>query len=379
MYHTGDVVRYLNDGNISFVGRRDAQVKIRGFRIELTEVEEVIRRFQGIKDATVAAFDEEGGGKYIAAYVVSDEQIDIVKLNAFIMETKPPYMVPAVTMQIDRIPLNQNQKVNKRALPKPQKAVEEMIPPKNEMQQRICDCIAEAIGHREFGITTDIQFAGLTSISAIKLNVLLAKKFDVAIKTNDIRENPTVVQLERFLLGAEKSEIHEVREVYPLTNAQAGIFVDCTANMGTTVYNIPYLFWLSSKIDLIRLKEAVEQTVEVHPYLKVQLFMDEDGEIRQRRNDHLEYATEIIDGMDREKLVRPFPLFHEPLFRFEIHRTHEGSYLFLDVHHLIADGTSLSVILSDIDRAYQGEKLTAEVYTAYDAALDNERDRKSVV
>lgn len=101
--------------------------------------------------------------------------------------------------------------------------------------------------------------------------------------------------------------------------------------------------------------------------------MDEDGEIRQRRNDHLEYTTEIIDGMDREKLVRPFPLFQEPLFRFEIHRTHEGSYLFLDVHHLIADGTSLSVILSDIDRAYQGEKLTAETYTAYDAALDNER------
>ena len=61
-----------------------------------------------------------------------------------------------------------------------------------------------------------------------------------------------------------------------------------------------------------------------------------------------------------EKLVRPFPLFHEPLFRFEIYRTHEGSYLFLDVHHLIADGTSLSIILSDIDRAYQGEKLTAE-------------------
>ncbi|HBI61913.1 MAG TPA: non-ribosomal peptide synthetase, partial [Lachnospiraceae bacterium] len=163
MYHTGDVVRCLNDGNISFVGRRDAQVKIRGFRIELTEVEEVIRRFPGIKDATVAAFDEESGGKYIAAYVVSDDQIDINKLNAFIMETKPPYMVPAVTMQIDRIPLNQNQKVNKRALPKPQKAVEEMIPPKNEMQERICDCIAEAIGHREFGITTDIQFAGLTS------------------------------------------------------------------------------------------------------------------------------------------------------------------------------------------------------------------------
>lgn len=373
LYHTGDVVRFLNDGNVAFVGRRDAQVKIRGFRIELTEVEEVIRRFPGIKDATVAAFDADGGGKYIAAYVVSDEQVDIDALNAFILETKPPYMVPAVTMQIDKIPLNQNQKVNRRALPKPEKAPEEIVPPKNEMQQRICDCIAEAVGHREFGITTDIYLAGLTSISAIKLNVLLAKEFDIVIRTNDLKENPTVLMLESFLLGAKKVQTYGVRDVYPLTNTQTGVFVDCMANMGTTVYNIPYLFRLSPGIDLLRLKEAVEKTVEAHPYLKVQLFMDEDGEIRQRRRDDWKYTAEIRDGMDMEKLVRPFGLFHEPLFRFEIYRTHDGCYLFLDVHHLIADGTSLAIILSDIGRAYAGETLAQETYTAYDAALDQER------
>ncbi len=75
-------------------------------------MEEVIRRFPGIKDATVAAFTEQSGGKYIAAYVVSDETVDVEAMNAFIEESKPPYMVPAVTMQIDKIPLNQNQKVN---------------------------------------------------------------------------------------------------------------------------------------------------------------------------------------------------------------------------------------------------------------------------
>lgn len=115
LYHSGDVARYLPDGNIQIIGRKDSQVKVRGFRIELSEVEEVIRRYEGIKDATVVAFDDpNGGGKYIAAYVVSDGQVDINKLNDFIKETKPPYMVPAVTMQIDKIPLNQNQKVNKK-------------------------------------------------------------------------------------------------------------------------------------------------------------------------------------------------------------------------------------------------------------------------
>ena len=114
IYRTGDIVRYLPSGDIQFVGRRDGQVKIRGFRIELKEVEGIIREFPGIKDATVQAFDEEGGGKFIAAYIVSDNQVDIEALNNFIMEEKPPYMVPAVTMQIDAIPLNQNQKVNTR-------------------------------------------------------------------------------------------------------------------------------------------------------------------------------------------------------------------------------------------------------------------------
>ena len=126
VYRTGDIVRYLPDGNLDFVGRNDGQVKIRGFRIELSEVERIIREFEGIKDATVAAFDEPGGGKFIAAYVVSDSKVDIQKLNEFILANKPSYMVPAVTMQIDKIPLNQNQKVNKRALPKPEKKAQNL-------------------------------------------------------------------------------------------------------------------------------------------------------------------------------------------------------------------------------------------------------------
>ena len=81
MYHTGDIVRHMENGSIQFIGRRDAQVKVRGFRIELTEVEEIVRKFEGIKDATVAAFDDPAGGKYLAAYVVSDEKVDIDKLK----------------------------------------------------------------------------------------------------------------------------------------------------------------------------------------------------------------------------------------------------------------------------------------------------------
>ncbi len=372
LYHSGDVARYLPDGNIQIIGRKDSQVKVRGFRIELSEVEEVIRRYEGIKDATVVAFDDpNGGGKYIAAYVVSDSQVDINKLNDFIKETKPPYMVPAVTMQIDKIPLNQNQKVNKKALPLPERKVEEIVKPKNETQQKLFDCIAEVLGYTEFGITTDIYEAGLTSITAIKLNILISKAFDIVIKTSDIKDHPTIQMLEGFVKTAGKETKREIQENYPLTNTQEGIFIECTANMGSTIYNIPYLLKLDKKVDLDKLAEAIDSTVAAHPYLKTRLFMSDEGEVLQKRDDAFIYKTQIINGMNRETLVRPYMLFNEQLFRFEIHRTCDGNYLFLDIHHIVADGTSLGIILNDINRAYSGEKLEVEAYTSYDLALDN--------
>ena len=331
----------------------------------------MIRRYEGIRDATVVAFDDPNGGKYIAAYVVSDSTVDINALNDFIKETKPAYMVPAVTMQIDKIPLNQNQKVNKKALPLPEKKAAEIIKPENEVQQILFDCIAEVLGYTDFGITTDIYEAGLTSITAIKLNILISKAFDIVIKTSDIKNHPTIRMMEEFVKTAGKESKREVQESYPLTNTQEGIFIECTANMGSTIYNIPYLLKLDNKVDLDRLAEAIDSTVEAHPYLKTRLFMDDNGNVLQKRNDGLSYKTPILNGMNRDTLVRPYMLFNEQLFRFEIYRTCDGNYLFLDLHHIVADGTSLAIIINDIIRAYSGEKLDPEGYTSYDLALDN--------
>ena len=170
---------------------------------------------------------------------------------------------------------------------------------------------------------------------------------------------------------AGKETKREIQENYPLTNTQEGIFIECTANMGSTIYNIPYLLKLDKKVDLDKLAEAIDSTVAAHPYLKTRLFMSDEGEVLQKRDDALTYKTQIINGMNRETLVRPYMLFNEQLFRFEIHRTCDGNYLFLDIHHIVADGTSLGIILNDINRAYSGEKLEVEEYTSYDLALDN--------
>ena len=370
MYHTGDIVRFLPDGNIQFIGRRDGQVKIRGFRIELTEVEEIIRRFPGIQDAAVAAFDEPSGGKYIAAYVVSDHTVDVEALNAFIEESKPPYMVPAVTMQIDRIPLNQNQKVNKRALPVPERKQEEMVLPKGEVQQKIFDCVAEVVGHQQFGVTTDIYHAGLTSIGAVKLNVILSDAFAGAvIRNKDLKVHNTVEKLEQFIKESKKEESFEKQELYPLTQTQNGIFVECAANTGSTIYNIPFLFRLGEKVDLLRLKQAIEEAVEAHSYIKATLCMDDNGDIWQKRNDDLPVEVEIQKELHREELVKPYQILGEQLFRMKLYDTPEGKYFFMEFHHIISDGESCGIFLKDINLAYSGESIKKEKFSGYEAAI----------
>ena len=213
VYRTGDIVRYLPDGNIQFVGRKDGQVKIRGFRIELKEVEAVIRQFPGIKDATVQAFDYENGGKFIAAYIVSDQKVDIKELNAFIGQQKPPYMIPAATMQIDSIPLNQNQKVNRKALPAPviQAADHEYVEPVNDVEKLFCKIYSDILSMDKIGATDNFFELGGTSLMVTRV-IIEADKAGHHIAYGDVFANPTPRMLANFLTGGTVDEDEEARK-----------------------------------------------------------------------------------------------------------------------------------------------------------------------
>ena len=213
VYRTGDIVRYLPDGNIQFVGRKDGQVKIRGFRIELKEVEAVIRQFPGIKDATVQAFEYENGGKYIAAYIVSDEKVDIKELNAFIGQQKPSYMIPAATMQIDVIPLNQNQKVNRKALPAPviQAADHEYVEPANDTERLFCKIFSDILAMDKIGATDNFFELGGTSLMVTRV-IIEADKAGHHIAYGDVFANPTPRLLSNFISGGDVDEDVEARD-----------------------------------------------------------------------------------------------------------------------------------------------------------------------
>ena len=396
VYRSGDIVRYLPSGDIQFVGRRDGQVKIRGFRIELKEVEAVIREFQDIKDATVQAFDEEGGnGKFIAAYIVSDKQIDIQQLNDFILDQKPPYMVPAVTMQIDAIPLNQNQKVNKRALPKPEKkadVVEESNVPMNVLEQELHEMIAGIVNNTEFGITTVLGFAGLTSISAIKLAVQVNKRYGVTLDSKMLVKTGTLQTIENEILKrmmeGKNDDVQntptktETKSSVPLSYAQTGVYFECLKNPISTIYNIPYLLKYPEGIEAKILADAVKKVVEAHPELSVH-FTTEGDNIVQTLDDAVTVEVPITEMNDealdkyKNEFVRPFNLQKPPLYRFEVVKTKSGVALLMDVHHLVFDGGSADLLIRQINDVLDGNTVENEQYNYLDFVADQQKAEES--
>ena len=386
VYRTGDIVRYRHDGEIEFVGRKDGQVKIRGFRIELKEVEAVIRQFEGIKDATVQAFDYPSGGKFIAAYIVSDQKIDILALNAFIMDQKPPYMVPAVTMQIDAIPLNQNQKVNKRALPEPgassrqtggAASAEEGNQPLNVLEEQLADIVAGIVNNRDFGITTDLRYVGLSSISAIKLATQVYKRFGVQLDAKLLVKGANIQTIENEILAAmlgghRDTVIPESRDTeedltapYPLSHAQTGVYFECMKNPTSTLYNIPMRARLPLEIENETLRAAVEQVVNNHPELFVLFRTNDTGveqiiEQQELKVESLELKESELEAF-RAEFVRPFNLSKDLLCRFAIVRTEEALYLYCDMHHLVCDGASYDVFFNELCALLDGGAIDKEM------------------
>ena len=385
IYRTGDIVRYLPSGDIEFVGRKDGQVKIRGFRIELKEVEAVIREFPGIKDATVQAFDEEGGGKFIAAYIVSDEQIDIEALNSFILDQKPPYMVPAVTMQIDAIPLNQNQKVNKKALPKPEKKATEVEVetnvPMNVLEKEIHGIIAKIINTEEFGVTTVLGYVGLTSIMSIKLAIQINKRFGVTLDSKALAKTGSIQSIENEILtallsgGAAKQEEAETAHAdmsnIPLSYAQMGVYIDSIKNPESTIYNTPVIARFPKDVDIKLLTKAAETLVKTHPMLQAH-FGSAGSDVIQIVD--LEQPVEIAQSQCKEEdiprykweFVKPFNLRQGPLYRMEIVTTEQWVYLMMDIHHLVVDGGSFDVLLTQLFDLLNGKEIEPETFTYAD-------------
>lgn len=389
-YKSGDIVRYRQNGDIEFVGRQDGQVKIRGFRIELKEVEAVIRAYEGIKDCTVQAFDQESGGKYIAAYIVADTKVDINQLNAFIASQKPSYMVPAITMQIDAIPLNINQKVDKKKLPKPEKTesqkseVESRKSAESELnvlEERLCEIVTQ-LTQQTPTLSDPLIYCGLNSILAMRLSVVLYKQFGVKLSGREILDGSTLLTIENQILTqltTPNSKLSNDSKHYTLhsklLSSQQGVYADCLKNPNTTIYNIPMDICLPATAEVERVREAVAQVLANHPTLFVHFEEDEEGEILQVFPEQQTPVISLIDNQDLETVkkdfVRPFDLKNDVLHRCAIVKTADAVHVLLDAHHLVADGASFDIILRELLSLLRNETIAPEDCT-YRHFVDNQ-------
>ena len=393
VYRTGDIVRFREDGKIEFVGRKDGQVKIRGFRIELKEVEAVIREFPGIKDVTVQAFDEPGvgNGKFLTAYIVSGDTIDIGALNEYIGSKKPPYMVPAVTMQIDSIPLNVNQKVDVKALPKPEhqpRKKDEHVAPFNVLEEELADVIGESVGLSGFGLTEPLYYSGLSSLSALRLATELYKRYGLEEDMNTFAKTASLQSIENDLLkimmrppvgagsdvapGKTGQPQDEPRE---LTFQQMGLYLDCVKNPSSTAYNLPAILTFPEGTQVKDLQKALNAILEAHSVVAGH-FEQRDGKVFlvPGQPDKDIPVTQVDSEEDFQRLkdafMQPYDLAKGPLYRLNIVITPGKLRLMTDFHHLVFDGRSYDVFLEQLTAALEGRMPEKETYTYFQYALD---------
>ncbi|MBQ8970867.1 MAG: AMP-binding protein, partial [Lachnospiraceae bacterium] len=381
VYRTGDYARWTEDGQVVILGRMDDQIKLRGLRIELSEIQSVLEEQPDVKSAVVTVRKREEED-ILAAYYTSKKEIEIHSLKAGMRRKLPHYMIPSAFVRMEAIPVNANGKADLKALPEPEPTLfnEELRQPETESEQRVFSILAETLKTESFGMDTSLEELGLSSLSRVGFILRLSEAFDGrAVSFDTLKEYDTPARLAAYLSKEEERQDFEVRDRYPLTRTQSGSYVECLSHPGTTIYNIPTLFKLGREVDPDRLKKAVSDTLNAHSYLKARL-LTEDGEVFLKRNDEEPPFVEYIrlEVMPQtEELVLPYELNGGRLYQARLYETPEECFLFLDLHHIIADGASRRILQRDIERAYAGGTLKKESFTGFEAALLEEEERKS--
>ncbi|WP_205608364.1 non-ribosomal peptide synthetase, partial [Clostridium botulinum] len=251
MYKTGDLARWLPDGNIEFLGRIDNQVKIRGFRIELGEIENRLLQHESIKEAAILVKENEENEKYICAYVVSKKSFDELNLKNYLKETLPDYMIPTCFMKLEEIPLTSNGKFDRRLLPDPSlcRSLNEYEGPRNEIEVILTKLWSEVLGIKKIGINDDFFDLGGHSLKATVLMFKIHKELNKEVPLKEIFKLPTIKELSEFIQRLEentylKIEKIEEKEYYEASSAQKRMYMLQQFDKDSTAYNMPVAFQL---------------------------------------------------------------------------------------------------------------------------------------
>ncbi|MBR5773915.1 MAG: amino acid adenylation domain-containing protein, partial [Clostridia bacterium] len=372
LYRSGDLARWLPDGNLEYLGRIDDQIKIRGFRIELGDIDTAIRSLPEITDCAVIAKNDSSGEKAIYAYFVSDEKLRLSYIRDGLREILPEYMIPSYMMQIDEIKITANGKLDRRALPEISvDSNRDYVAPTNEIEAKIVGVFEEILGVDRVGINDNFFEMGGHSLRATKVINRIEAETGVRLSLKAMFAAPTAEALGKLVLE-EKGDSYEPipvadkKSCYPMSAAQKRIFVINEIEGGGTTYNIPVALDMTGRLDVARVQSVFDSLIARHEALRTSFAMV-DGEAVQIIADNVVGTVEYdkvssADNEAKQKMlsafVRPFDLSVAPLMRIKVVDVSENDTLLMfDMHHTISDGVSANLLVEEFIRLYNGLEL----------------------
>ncbi|WP_248000897.1 non-ribosomal peptide synthetase, partial [Mycolicibacterium sp. CBMA 334] len=367
MYRTGDLVRWCADGQVEYLGRADEQVKIRGYRIELGEVQAALAALDGVTQAVVIAREDDPAALRLIGYITGTADPD--RIRAQLAERLPSYMVPAAVVAIDAVPLTVNGKLDRRALPAPDYVdTDHYRAPANPVEEILADTYARVLGLDRVGVDDSFFDLGGDSLSAMRLVAAINKSLDAGIAVRSLFDAPTVAQLAPRI-GGEEVRLDplvagERPRVVPLSFAQSRLWFLDQLQGPSPVYNMTAAFRISGVLDADSMSEALADVVARHESLRT-LFAAPDGIPRQvvMAPGHAELGWDVVDagGWTPAQLQvaveatsrHAFDLSSEIPLRARLFRLAEDEHVLTAVvHHIAADGWSITPLVADLGVAY---------------------------
>lgn len=377
LYKTGDLCVFLPDGSINYIGRIDNQVKLRGFRIELGEIDSKILNYPGIKESiTIINLN------CICSYIVAENTVSIDDLKESLKKVLPTFMIPNFITRLESIPLNYNGKADRSKLPLPSFDLSEkkIVPARNEIDKLIIYELQKLLKINNISILDSFFGIGGDSLNAINLCTILSEKLKTSLTVKDIFDNPIIKDLSDYISYYKKEPIDHIinkaeeSKSYPLSYAQRRIYYANTiAGKNSLVYNVCGGIIFDKKLDEVKVQSALNELIKLHSSFRT-VFNIENGEISQSILENVSIKLEVeTSSLDAQALVNSFPkafdLSKAPLLRAKLIYLDNSSLLLLDTHHIIMDGTSLSIIFDDFCKLYEGKKVSSNSLKYVDYAV----------
>ncbi|MDT9687282.1 amino acid adenylation domain-containing protein [Streptomyces sp. P9(2023)] len=377
MYRTGDRVRWGADGNLEFLGRADGQIKIRGHRIEPGEIESAFMACPGIAQAAVLVREDHRSAKRLVAYLVAEAGTDpeaaVAEARTRIAGELPDHMVPSAVVRLDGpLPLTPNGKLDSRALPEPRwTATTSGDTPTTPAETALAALFADVLRLPSVGVHDSFFELGGDSIVAIQL-VNRAREAGLAITPRDVFRQRSVAALARTadeatVSAAAPRTVELDEDALPVSPLQEGFFFHAEFDReAADLYVVQELLDLAGTVDPERLRDALQLLLDRHPLLRAAFRQLPGGEVVQRIADSTVLPwreadagrTPLADVL-RQDRAEGFDLARPPLLRATLIRDGQRNRLLLTLHHIVADGWSVSVLLRELTAAYEGETLPA--------------------